>query len=163
MAIASRSAHLKKPQRLLVPVDLSVLSYQALDVALSLAGPRAKIRLFHASPSVHSAVAYGVDGAIVPVCDPVLSAAQVVYAKRVLTKKAVAFKRKLQVEAVESSHAAQAIAQVARRFKADLIVMTTHGRGGLSRLLSGSEAQKLFHLYEGVILMLRPKHQRGKR
>jgi nucleotide-binding universal stress UspA family protein len=44
---------------------------------------------------------------------------------------------------VESSKPAQAIVDEARRIKADLIAMGTHGRSGLDRLLLGSTAERV--------------------
>ena len=158
---AKRISHLKEPQRLLVPLDLSTLSDQALGLALKLAGPKAKIRLFHASAPVHIISSVGVDGTTVPVYDRALSLQQWEHAKKQLRHKAAAHKRAIEVDVVEAPKAAQAIALAAKRFKADQVVMTTHGRGGLSRLLSGSVAQKLFHLYLGPILLLRPGKKKG--
>lgn len=47
------------------------------------------------------------------------------------------------------------IASAARELEADLIAMTTHGRGGLGRLLFGSVAEAVLRTAELPVLMLR--------
>ncbi len=49
------------------------------------------------------------------------------------------------------------IAEAARDNSADLIAMTTHGRGGLSRALLGSTAEKLVRIAKVPTLTIRPK------
>ncbi len=49
------------------------------------------------------------------------------------------------------------IAQAAKDRSADLIVMTTHGRGGLSRALLGSTAEKIVRITTVPTLTIRPK------
>jgi len=44
---------------------------------------------------------------------------------------------------VKSDYPAEAIVETARKSKCDLIIMASHGRRGLSRLLLGSETQKV--------------------
>lgn len=48
----------------------------------------------------------------------------------------------------------------ARRCGADLVVMTTHGRGGLSRLWLGSTADELLRRSELPVLLIRPGEER---
>ena len=45
----------------------------------------------------------------------------------------------------------------AMAFKADLLLMSTHGRSGVSRLLFGSVAQNVTARYRGAVLLLRPE------
>lgn len=46
---------------------------------------------------------------------------------------------------VRIGHPAEAIVEVAREYAADLIVLGTHGRHGLDRLLNGSVAESVLH------------------
>ena len=50
----------------------------------------------------------------------------------------------------------ESIADAARYRSADLIVMTTHGRSGLSRLLLGSVAEAVLRATTTPVLLLRP-------
>jgi len=53
------------------------------------------------------------------------------------------------------------IARVAQEHSADLIVMTTHGRKGLSHLLLGSVTEKVFRTAPCPVLVVRPKPEPG--
>jgi nucleotide-binding universal stress UspA family protein len=56
-----------------------------------------------------------------------------------------------------SGPAAAALAEYAREVGVDLVVMTTHGRGGLQRAWLGSVADRLVRSLEIPVLMIRPK------
>ena len=52
---------------------------------------------------------------------------------------------------------ADAILHVATREEVDLIVMSTHGRGGLSRLLMGSVAESVFRATSRTVMLVKPE------
>jgi nucleotide-binding universal stress UspA family protein len=52
--------------------------------------------------------------------------------------------------------AAQSISNYAREQKVDLIVIATHGRTGISRLMFGSVALQILHDSTAPILLIRP-------
>ena len=52
---------------------------------------------------------------------------------------------------------ADAILHVAMREEVDLIVMSTHGRGGLSRMLMGSVAESVFHATTRTVMLVKPE------
>jgi nucleotide-binding universal stress UspA family protein len=54
------------------------------------------------------------------------------------------------------------ILRVARKKKADLIILTTHGRTGLSHLLMGSTAEKVVRKSSSPVLTIRPPQHRFK-
>lgn len=54
-------------------------------------------------------------------------------------------------------NAAQEVVGFAKREKADCIVISTHGRSGLSHLLFGSVAEKVVRLSDCPVLSVRPK------
>ena len=58
--------------------------------------------------------------------------------------------------AAAANHPAQAIVEAAKYRKADLIVMSTHGRSGIGRLVLGSVAEKVLRATAVPILLLRP-------
>ncbi|MCA9995160.1 MAG: universal stress protein [Anaerolineales bacterium] len=59
----------------------------------------------------------------------------------------------------EGSPAADAILDVAKEVGADTIIMTTHGRGGLSRLVYGSVASKLLSQSPIPIFLVRAEEE----
>ncbi|RIK39543.1 MAG: hypothetical protein DCC58_15110 [Chloroflexi bacterium] len=58
---------------------------------------------------------------------------------------------------VREGDVATEINAVADEQKADLIAMSTHGRGGLGRLIFGSVAEKVLHSANRPLLLIRPK------
>jgi len=52
---------------------------------------------------------------------------------------------------------ADAILHVAAREEVDLIVMSTHGRGGLSRMLMGSVAESVFRATSRTVMLVKPE------
>ena len=50
---------------------------------------------------------------------------------------------------------ADAILHVATREEVELIVMSTHGRGGLSRMLMGSVAESVFHATSRTVMLVK--------
>lgn len=62
---------------------------------------------------------------------------------------------KVKAATVKSDLIAEAIIAAAKRHKADLIVMASHGRRGLKRLLMGSETQQVLTHSHIPVLVLR--------
>jgi nucleotide-binding universal stress UspA family protein len=52
---------------------------------------------------------------------------------------------------------ADAILHVATREEVDLIIMSTHGRGGFSRLLMGSVAESVFRATSRTVMLVKPE------
>ena len=52
---------------------------------------------------------------------------------------------------------ADAILHIASREEVDLIVMSTHGRGGLSRMLMGSVAESVFRATSRTVMLVKPE------
>ena len=74
-------------------------------------------------------------------------------------KSASALAKKLGVKATTahsySDSPAEAIIAAAKKFKADLIVMASHGRRGLDKLLLGSETQRVLARTKIPVLVVR--------
>ena len=128
-------------KRILVPVDGSATSNKGLDEAAKLArGSGSRVLLLHV---VDDLVAFSSpDGAGVNLVLDALRAS----GKSVLAEAAERARRaKLKAESVLLENAtgrvAEAIVDQAKRWRADLIVMGTHGRRGVNRLLLGSSAE----------------------
>lgn len=138
-----------KVEKILVPLDGSALAESAIAVAVEMAHPGLATLVL-----VRAAEAHTLLGA-----DP--TDAQVVVVREAETYLAgVADRLKQQgLTKIETSvwygPAAAAIVDAARARKADLIVMTTHGRGGLGRLILGSVAESVLRGTTTPILLLR--------
>ena len=128
-------------RRILVPVDGSPTSNTGLDEALKLVrSNRARIRLLHI---IDDTLAFSSPdgGGVNYVLDALRKSG-----REALERAASRVRRaKLEPEValVENfvGRVAEAIVDQARRWRADLIVMGTHGRRGFNRLLIGSSAE----------------------
>lgn len=157
--------------RILVPLDGSSLSLQALPVAADLAHRySASLRLVYVLPDLPavSGLAGGMAYTYDPAADYTVRREE---AERVV-REALAdpVVEGLPVDSAcltaEGRPVAQVLVEEARYREADLIVMSTHGRGGLARLLLGSVAEGVLH-HAGVPVLLvrqpRPATPRGER
>lgn len=145
--------------RVLVPVDGSALAEEALGPATALARLwDAELSLLHVVPPV----VLSIDGAIpMPSAyDEELTALSRAQAQDYLDDLV----ERLQVQGVRASSAAvvawstvDAILEAGRPGRADAIVLATHGRGGLRRLVLGSIADKLVRVGEVPVLVCRPR------
>ncbi|MEK7674340.1 MAG: universal stress protein [Verrucomicrobiota bacterium] len=137
-------------QRILVPLDFSRRSLRALKHAVSLAEPlRAKVSLLHVVvPDTH------------PLTHPVrqfhLPALLAESRSKLARLQAVLRRRGLDGEVVASVGLPfEQITAAARELQADLLVLTTHGRTGLKRLLVGSTAEMVLRNAPCPVLVLR--------
>lgn len=138
-----------KIDRLLVPLDGSPLAEQALTKALDVAeGGKTTLLLLRAA-----------EASTWPGVDPTDEQIRVVqeaeeYLSAVQARLAAKGIRKVETS-VWYGPPASAITEAARVADADLIVMTTHGRSGLGRLILGSVAEAVLRGTSTPILLLR--------
>jgi nucleotide-binding universal stress UspA family protein len=133
-------------QRILVPVDGSPAAQQGLREALALAqDQKAALKLINV---VDEAIGDYM-GAELAWIDPQTLRDNLVAAAKQVLEAAVAQARGAGVE-VESElietpqgHIGHAILEAARAWRADLLVICTHGRHGLARLLLGSTTESV--------------------
>ncbi|MFY1829987.1 universal stress protein [Myxococcus fulvus] len=152
------------PSRILVPVDLSEGSRSIIDYALQLARPfNASVEVLHAwEPPQYVAPDLLVAA---PGWNP-LSLEQV--ALDTAGKELATLLRQMAQPSVELKHrvvvgeAASTILELVEKEGFDLIVMGTHGRRGLSRVLLGSVAQKLVARAPCPVLTLHVPHDPPK-
>lgn len=140
-------------RNILVPLDGSRLGEHALPLALTLARRAgAAVRLVHvAVPPVI------VDGETMLAESVVSQAAE--QQRRILEERAreLAAATNVQVSAaVLTGIVGVAIQDEAERLSVDLVVMTTHGRGPLSRFWLGSVADDLMRRLPMPVLLVRP-------
>lgn len=144
-------------KNVLVPVDQSELAEQAIDYAVTLVQQQGSVTLLtvieKAMPAIKKQVHEGgglEDGfAVLATTMLPVESAEADYAwqnaNHYLNRIAAPLERrglKVNKEIIEGQPA-ESILDVAKAHKVDVIVMSTHGRTGLSRLFMGSVAQKV--------------------
>ncbi len=148
-------------KRILVPVDGSPTSTAGLNEALRLAkNQKARVRLVHIVDErmIFSTAEAGLN--IEPVIEALKSGG-----KRLLARAAkLAASRGVRAETELLENAASQVADVlvarARRWRADLIVMGTHGRRGVNRLVLGSDAELVVRNSPVPVLLVRSARRR---
>lgn len=146
---------------ILVPLDGSSFAEQALPMASDLAG-RAGAGLHLALVHQNAATLPGPGEPIVldPGIDERMRAEELNYLASVTRLVAPSGKPPV-TSALLDGPVAEAIATEAHARLADLVVMTTHGRGVFSRLWLGSVADRLVRMLEQPVLLLRPNAAKG--
>lgn len=147
-------------ERILVAVDGSTPSQRALDEAVKLVGlTQGKIHLVSVVPPMLDPSAAGAYAGFVPVdtqavlekdADDILQAALAP-----LQAKGVAADIKRLDLDVGAQTIAEAILAEATAWKADVVVLGTHGRRGVSRLLLGSVAEALLRISTLPLLLVK--------
>lgn len=152
-----------KVNRILVPIDFSRPSLEALESALDLAEALgATVDVIHV-----------VDVAkLVQVAGPPTRLETIRHAEhRVAQRRLDKLRRTVEPRRCEIRYALTAgaphrmILDAARKLGIDMIVMATHGRSGLPRLLLGSVAEKVVRAAACPVLTIRPRpkiRRRGK-
>src|SRR6266568_4330526 len=123
-------------RKILFPTDFSSLGQTALKMATSLARDRgAKLLIAHVE---EPPMAYGGGELYYGIEEPDRKELQRMLAEVVPTDAAVGYEHRLIM-----GSPAGAILHLAEKESVELIVMPTHGRTGLSRLLMGSVAEEV--------------------
>ena len=148
---------------ILFAADFSASSCEAFVVACALAHEhKTRLILLHVVERmavVEQPVAFGEAGGLIP-----LEGGQAHHeAIRARLAEIYAPSRPIEVEYVVcDGEPAEEVLRTAREFGADLIVMGTHGRTGLRRLLAGSVAEAVLRRAHCPVLALRAgEHPRG--
>ena len=145
-------------QRSLVATDGSALSKKAVKHAISLAAstgaslvalkvvPRYPVSFFDGSATLSVETVSEAEKKWVTDAETQLDA---------VVKEAQSAGVKAKTAVVKSDLIAESIISAARKHKADLVVMASHGRKGLKRILLGSEALAVLTHSEVPVLILR--------
>ena len=142
-----------RPLTVLAPLDGSPLAEASLSAIEQLAhGADVRVTLYGVVQLVPTL--YYVNGEAGQMQD---AGAEIDALETYLTRQAMRLSHVADVRTqVEFGAPARRIAEHARAFDVDLVVMATHGRGGLSRLLLGSVATSVLHRLEVPLLLVRP-------
>lgn len=141
-------------QRILVPVDGSETSTQALDAAIALARAMdAQIRVLHAVDELMYLTGYEYSGDLLAAAR---AAAQQLLDDAQARTKAAGVACDAQLIDDLGPRLGESVARAAREWKADLIVLGTHGRRGFNRLLLGSGAEQVIRLAPVPVMVIRP-------
>jgi nucleotide-binding universal stress UspA family protein len=133
---------------IVVPVDFSAASLRAVDVALELAGDAARISVIHVLPSI----TVGEPGLLWNVLDEATARDE---ARAALEKHFPAEQYAGLNLVVAFGNPADEIVELADSGGAGLIVMPSHGRTGLARLMVGSVAERVTRHARCPVLILR--------
>lgn len=140
------------PRHILVPIDLEDSAAQVLDYAVALAARLdARLHVLHAVP-------WPLLGAEIPIAvtdtamDEVMARAQYTLEQLIAARAA---QLPAGTAVLRKGDARTAILAAAKEFHADLIVMGTHGRRGVSRLMLGSVAESVARTAPCPVLLVR--------
>ena len=145
-------------RNILVPTDGSALSRKAVKKAVTLAKKTgARVTGFHVAP----AYKFNVYADYIPP-DFILPRDFETRTKKVAEQHLEVVKKECGAAGVRcttwfvcSDFPADAIVKAAKKYKCDLIAMASHGRSGFSKLLIGSETQKVLAGTNIAVLVLR--------
>lgn len=151
-------------KRILVAADGSAPSGRALAAALRLAKEqRAKLRIVHVADVLPPANVEPMYVDFESYRDAILTGARAVITSAAAQAKRARVKAETRlVETVTHDASGEIIAQ-ATRFRADLIVLGTHGRTGLARMFLGSVAEGVVRHSSVAVLLIRSAAKASRR
>jgi nucleotide-binding universal stress UspA family protein len=135
-------------QVVVVPVDFSDESFAAIDTALELVADASHIHVVHVLPALEPAE----PGVIWNSIDDNSRRRHAEQALRERLTDAKYVQLNLHIAFGDPGHA---VADFAQQNRAELIVLPSHGRRGLSRLLIGSTAERVVRMAHCPVLVLR--------
>ena len=148
-------------QRILVPVDGSNTSDQALEIATKLAKEqRAQLRIVYVVDETNLDVQP--EYAVTESAEAMRKTGQDILTIAETKVHAAGLKAETQLLDIKTleHHISDVIVDEAKNWQADLIVIGTHGRRGISHeLLFGSVAEKLVRIATTPVLLIRGKSQ----
>ncbi len=144
--LVTRSRPLGRLQRVLVPVDFDEGSRRALALAAKGLPGRARMEAFHAVSPI----------AVMEPWFPVEPPSEAEVRRDLRAFLASSGAKDARTSVTLSADPGQAILRRARSWKADVIVISTHGRGGLAHVLLGSVAERVARYADRPVLVLPP-------
>lgn len=140
-------------KRILVPVDGSETSGKALAAAIDLARTSGgQVHLVHCVDELAYVSAYDYVGALINL---VRENGAKVLAEAAETCRAAGVDAVSTFLDAPGQRLGDSVAQQAKQWKADLIVVGTHGRRGVDRLVMGSGAEQIIRMSPAPVLVIR--------
>jgi nucleotide-binding universal stress UspA family protein len=148
--------------KIVIPLDGSELAEMALAPALALADKfDASLTLLRVVAAPHAALGTDADVAHDQLLDDirgyVYEDCRTYLARQQARLTADGYD--VQVRLAEGSAPAEAIVRVTEELDAAIIIMSTHGRSGVSRIVFGSVAEKVLRLANVPVLLIRAGSQ----
>jgi nucleotide-binding universal stress UspA family protein len=159
-------------KKILLPLDGSDLSYQAVSHAIAVAtGIGAKVILFQMIDSVAHIISETTTATIEPISSggitvEIAESAAVAQREDAQVNLEAAVERivaagidaaRISTEVIEG-HASQAIEEAVERFGCDLVIIASHGHSGICRVLLDSVADHVARNTPGAaVLLIRPQ------
>lgn len=142
-------------QRIMVAVDGSATAELGLKEAIRLArDQKAQLAIIHVIDVV---IAYGAGQWVGGYVEDTREFSQQVISQARKLAQDAGIEPEIQTPEIVTSgyHVADTVAQLAREWKADLLVVGTHGRRGVSRMLIGSVAERIVRVAPCPLLLVR--------
>ena len=144
-------------QRILVPIDGSTTSNQGLDEAIKLAKlTGASLRVIHVVDALTFATGSELYGGFASDVIPQMREAgeQIVEKARTRVKEQGVTVDSMLFNSL-STRVSDIVVDQAKAWDADLIVIGTHGRRGVNRLMLGSDAEQIVRMAPVPVLLVR--------
>lgn len=135
-------------QKVVVPVDFSESSLGALETGLELVADSSHLHAIHVLPVLEPA-----DPGVI--WNTVDNHSRAHHAQQALREKLADPKWKALQIKISFGDPGHEIAEFAQALQADLIVLPSHGRTGISRILLGSVAERVVRLAHCPVLVLK--------
>ncbi len=142
-------------KKIVCAVDLAPHSGPVADYAVALAKPlNAEVMVLYVAPSLNQYVGFHVPpSSIENFVGEIVNGAE----KNMETFVAEKFAGVNAISKIATGYAAEEILSNAEEYGADLIIMGTHGRRGIDRILFGSVAEKVVKNSTIPVMTIRPK------
>jgi len=150
-------------ERILVPIDGSATAVRGLDEAIKLAKlTGARLRLLHVLDALSYATGYETfDTYSVEIVPLMQKAAQAILDVGKASASSAGVSADTQLCECFAQRLSAIVAEQAKLWDADLIVLGTHGRRGLGRLLLGSDAEQILRTSTVPVLLVRSADEAG--
>lgn len=150
-------------ERVLVPLDGSAFAEHAIDRGLAAIRPRNEPTIVHLLRVIEPLIVR-MPGPDIPLDYGLVSEYTDAMKEEATTYLAAATQRVQETgvkvtSEIREGRISDEILRVATEQHSDLIVMSTHGRGGISRLFVGSVAERVLHEATLPLLLVRPSNQ----